>query len=834
MKLIIIKGNIPSYPNKKINEFILSKNNFNSTKQNNISTEAYDLSNYNRYSNPYKYLTETKQIDNSQLNIKSNNFNFSNKNLIDNPNNSSSTQEINNINLNELTLNVNLAYIGSKKNWTKEEDEILVNFVKTNNGRNWKKISSILKTKTAQQCSYRYNKIITLKNEKKFTRNEDIQIIELIEKFGFNWDEIIKYFPHRKKQQIIDRYYNKLNTGNKRKVFEQEEDALLLKLRNIHGNNWNEIAKHFKDASITMLKNRYYGYLKKRISLSSGVINNSNSMESFENSNSHNWNNYNNIDSINKNQLNSNNSDFENNEEKSETYEDVYYRDSGKSYEPMNYKMRNELMNSILNNQANDHKNISNANNFNEYRCIYVNNNQEELVKPNINYSNNFSKDYLLPTNNLEDSYFNQEAELNSKYKNTENDSINFPGNDDLFYNFNYEEFLKDFEKLKGNLFNHYESESYQKENSNESKIIDSYYNSHIDYNSTSLLDLLDDDIFTVDFSNKSKGNSWGSFNTSNNSIENLLGNSIKYSNDIENNQIASIDFIKDSNSLNPDNDKKSLNKFYYSNNYKDNHISGKEEQDNFNENKSMQIDEKEVFIIPDILINNYDDYNEKIINASNYDKKFQENFNLLFNQERIKKENFSKSNSAEIKENFTLRIREIEQIKVKNIEKTNFNINDEGKENENKGENNIIINKKENKLLIKQYKSIQNVYVKYKKFKNYKIKTKNNLDVDSNIEDNIKMILESEKNLNDKSKILHKELIQLRKDYKKYAKNIKKDKAKTSFDKNKNISDSLYLRNSLIKQIDIFLKLINTIKVKIDLIRKFNNEFGVSNTNNE
>jgi hypothetical protein len=148
--------------------------------------------------------------------------------------------------------------------WTTEEDLILMkhsNLVKT---KNWKKIAQALPQKTPQQCSYRYNKLLSNSSRKKWNRNEDISLIELTERLGFKWELLVNSFPNRTAEELRDRYEKKLDPRLKRCKFEKEEDELIIKLYEEYGSQWNEIAKYFKDRSSSMIKNRFYSFLKKK------------------------------------------------------------------------------------------------------------------------------------------------------------------------------------------------------------------------------------------------------------------------------------------------------------------------------------------------------------------------------------------------------------------------------------------------------------------------------------------------------------------------------------------------------------------------------------------
>lgn len=339
-----------------------NNNNVNIPQFNNFDVN-YQKPNNSCYNNIYNNINSNYQLSNNNNYNNNSNFNFNSLTLSETQREEKSDKTP----TESLSINSDFNYLDSKKIWTKEEDQILINFVKSTNTHNWKKVAAILKNKTPQQCSYRFNKIYTQKDLQKWTRNEDILIVELIEKFGLDWDKIKTYFPNRKKEEISERYFKKLDPSLKRCKFEPEEDALIIKLHNIHGNKWNEISRYFKDRSSGMIKNRYYSFLKKRLEKDDNNLSNNN-------------------DNINNNYSNSGNySEFNNSSS---------YFTSGK-----NNNTNNSSVNMNLNN--NEYLNISLSGTGNTNINIYNNNTSisqnlnMNIADDDINNYYNFNKTYL-------------------------------------------------------------------------------------------------------------------------------------------------------------------------------------------------------------------------------------------------------------------------------------------------------------------------------------------------------------------------------------------------------------------------------------------------------
>jgi len=158
----------------------------------------------------------------------------------------------------------------SKRNWNSEEDKRLQEITQTMNTSsiNWGLVAQYVQTKNSSQCSYRYNKLMKKDKKVVWNRCEDIKLLELIETKGTsNFQDLTQYFPGKTELDIFERYKKKLDPQLKKSKFDTEEDALIVKLHNEYGNKWNDISKFFKDRTATMIKNRYYSFLKSKIEI---------------------------------------------------------------------------------------------------------------------------------------------------------------------------------------------------------------------------------------------------------------------------------------------------------------------------------------------------------------------------------------------------------------------------------------------------------------------------------------------------------------------------------------------------------------------------------------
>ena len=139
-----------------------------------------------------------------------------------------------------------------------------MSYINKNKIKNWKKLSEILQTKSPQQCSYRYLKLSNQHKIINWSRNEDIKLMELIETHGFNWEKL-SLEMNKPIENIQDRYSNKLDPILKRSKFTEEEDINIINLHQKYSNKWNEIATHFPERNAAMIKNRFYSVLRKKV-----------------------------------------------------------------------------------------------------------------------------------------------------------------------------------------------------------------------------------------------------------------------------------------------------------------------------------------------------------------------------------------------------------------------------------------------------------------------------------------------------------------------------------------------------------------------------------------
>ena len=91
--------------------------------------------------------------------------------------------------------------------FTHEEDQRLIELVKQYGEKSWKKIASIMKTRTTRQCRERYiNYLNPALLNGPWSEEEDKLLIEKVKEMGPKWAQIVKFFKARSDVNIKNRY----------------------------------------------------------------------------------------------------------------------------------------------------------------------------------------------------------------------------------------------------------------------------------------------------------------------------------------------------------------------------------------------------------------------------------------------------------------------------------------------------------------------------------------------------------------------------------------------------------------------------------------------------
>ncbi len=131
----------------------------------------------------------------------------------------------------------------------------------------WSRISKLM-GKSQIKCHKRF---LQLSNKSHlvsipWTKSEDILLSTIVHKHGAkNWTQLAKNFPNRIAKQCRERWHSVLNLQFVKKKWTFDEDILILKLVQLKGTRWSEIAKCFPGRTDSQIKNRFNSNLKKRL-----------------------------------------------------------------------------------------------------------------------------------------------------------------------------------------------------------------------------------------------------------------------------------------------------------------------------------------------------------------------------------------------------------------------------------------------------------------------------------------------------------------------------------------------------------------------------------------
>jgi hypothetical protein len=131
---------------------------------------------------------------------------------------------------------------------------------------NWKNAETQFPGKTSQQLFERWTKVLDPRLLKgSWTRQEDEVIIQYVRTYGCqSWTKLSQLLPGRIGKQCRERWFNHLNPDLSRGQWTPEEDQRLMELHEEFGNHWSKIAMHMPTRADNMIKNRWYSTIAKK------------------------------------------------------------------------------------------------------------------------------------------------------------------------------------------------------------------------------------------------------------------------------------------------------------------------------------------------------------------------------------------------------------------------------------------------------------------------------------------------------------------------------------------------------------------------------------------
>ena len=374
--------------------------------------------------------------------------------------------------------------------WSKEEDELLKNWIEKVGPKSWTKCAENIPGRTGKQCREHWNNSLNSNIIKgNWSSEEDLLIMVFYQKYNGSWKKMIPIFKSRTENSIKNRFFSQLRkiasryikTGKKEYSTKFGLDILLeyytlgldeakkdfLKKNNMSESELETFINNVEDLVNNKSKGQKFidlGTLRKKMNINDS--NNSNNNE----------NNDNNIDNIDNNyniyNLNNNNN-IKNNERKDniiQNFEDIETfckKDSENKKQIINEEIEKPIMNPDEKKNYVDSFNIV-INNDNKEKKLKIDEQAPIMDRKSNNKNNEYELNKKEPVINNND--MNNNNDKNQAYNNNFINTINYNINNTINYNINNN-------NNYNNVNNNYNGMSYNLNYNNLSNINDYYSN---------------------------------------------------------------------------------------------------------------------------------------------------------------------------------------------------------------------------------------------------------------------------------------------------------------------------------------------------------------------
>ena len=147
--------------------------------------------------------------------------------------------------------------------WSEHEYLKLVALVR-DYGENWEKISEHFVNKTAKQCMQKFKNSARSAKKGNWTEEEDQILMEWIKNHGPNkWTECSKNIRGRCGKQCRERWVNILNPGVKKGNWTQDEQKLIFHNLKRFFTSWSLMAKELDGRTENSIKNYFYSSVRR-------------------------------------------------------------------------------------------------------------------------------------------------------------------------------------------------------------------------------------------------------------------------------------------------------------------------------------------------------------------------------------------------------------------------------------------------------------------------------------------------------------------------------------------------------------------------------------------
>jgi hypothetical protein len=103
------------------------------------------------------------------------------------------------------------------------------------------------------------------RNYRYWTLEEDEKLSGLARDLNYDWRKITQFFPSRNSSEVEQRWRQRIDPSTKKTSWSKEEDIVLESMYQKFGGKWKIIANYLPGRLPSSIKNRFYGKIHKQI-----------------------------------------------------------------------------------------------------------------------------------------------------------------------------------------------------------------------------------------------------------------------------------------------------------------------------------------------------------------------------------------------------------------------------------------------------------------------------------------------------------------------------------------------------------------------------------------